>query len=66
MLEHSDKHIPLTQSRLKRNIQRSHIQNHKKRTIHKQNLRLKQSTALQEKQQPYPVTPEVGQLGRNM
>jgi hypothetical protein len=27
---------------------------------------LKQSTALQQQQQSYPVTPEDGQLGRNM
>jgi hypothetical protein len=33
-----------------RNKQRSHIQNHKERAIHTRNLRLKQSTALQEQQ----------------
>jgi hypothetical protein len=55
-----------TQSRLNRNTQRSHIQNNKERTIHTWNLRLTQSTALQQQQQPYPVTPEDGQLGRNM
>jgi hypothetical protein len=46
--------------------QQSHVQNHKKQTIHTRNLRLKQSTALQQKQQPYSVTIEDGQLGRNM
>jgi hypothetical protein len=30
------------------------------------NLRLTQSTALQQQQQPYPVTPEDGQLSWNM
>jgi hypothetical protein len=33
---------------------------------HTRDLRLKQSTALQQQQQPYPVTPEDDQLGRNM
>jgi hypothetical protein len=55
-----------TQSRLYRNTQRSHMRNHKKWTIHTQNLRLKQSTTLQQQQQTYPVTPEDGQLGQNM
>jgi hypothetical protein len=35
------------------------------KTIHTTNLRLKQSTTLQQQQQAYPVTPEDGQLGRN-
>jgi hypothetical protein len=55
-----------TQSGLNRNTQRSHIQNHKIRNIRTRNLRLKQSATLQQQQQPYPVTPEDGQLGRNM
>jgi hypothetical protein len=54
------------QSRLNRNTKRSHIQSNKERTIHTWNVRLTQSTALQQQQQPYPVTPEDGQLGRNM
>jgi hypothetical protein len=55
-----------TRSRLKRNTQRSHTQNHKKQTIHTRNPRLKQPSALQQEQQPYPVTPEDGQLDRNI
>jgi hypothetical protein len=59
-------HSKITQPRLNRNTQQNQIQNHKKWTIHTQNLTLKQFTALQQQQQPYPVTPEDGQLGRNM
>jgi hypothetical protein len=40
----------------------SNLQNHTKQTIQTQNLRLRQSTELQQKRQLYPVTPEDGQL----